>query len=49
MANKVVVVLEDDQYIALQAFKMLGETDAEKLKNILLSYIYDKNIPKTKG
>ena len=46
MTKQLVVTLEDDQYMVLQGFKGLGETDEEKLKTIFLSYMYQKNVPK---
>ncbi len=46
MVKRIVVTLDDGQYMVLQGFKGLGESDGEKLKTIFLSYMYQKNVPK---
>ena len=46
MVKRVVVTLEDGQYLALQTLRGLGETDSEKVKNLILIYVHQK-LPKT--
>lgn len=43
MTKRVMVTLDDDQYLILQRIKGLGLKDAEKIRNILLTYFSEKD------
>ena len=43
MVKRIMVTLDDDQYQILTALKGFGMKDAEKIRNILVAYLSEKN------
>lgn len=43
MVKRIMVTLDDQQYTILGKLKGFGEKDAEKLRNIFISYLSEKS------
>ena len=43
MVKRIMVTLDDDQYRILTTLKGFGMKDAEKIRNILVAYLSEKN------
>jgi len=43
MVKRILVTLDDEQYEILESLKGFGEKDAEKLRNIFISYLSEKS------
>jgi hypothetical protein len=43
MVKRIMVTLDDEQYGIVQSIKGMGTKDAEKIRNIVVAYLSEKN------
>jgi hypothetical protein len=43
MVKRIMVTLDDEQYVILEKLKGFGEKDAEKMRNIFIAYLSEKS------